>query len=376
MKKLLFIYILLFSNSIYAQIQEDSLLRQAEKHLMQKMPNNSIPILSNIINTTTNVKNKSMALGMLSKAWHANGNELKALQFKNEMLILKDSINTLTSNSTIGVLKNNIEIEKQAKAIAIQKAKIAKQQIVIYGIVILFILTTLFLIVLHKRKELLLITQQQTNLLTEKTNAASAILNAEENERKRIAIDLHDGIGQMMSAIKMNLSSFISKQYNLNQPDIVLLEKTLTLIDESCKEVRSISHNMTPNALINSNLTSAIKSFLDKIDHKKIHINFYSEGLENKLNNNTEIILYRAIQEIVNNVIKHAKASKLDIALIKDNDGLSCNIEDNGNGFNIKNSFNGIGLKNIKNRITYLAGTVEWDSSPNKGTLVAIHIPT
>jgi two-component system NarL family sensor kinase len=376
MKKIIFIYLLLFCNSVTAQLAEDSLLRVAETQLLQKMPDNSINISTNIINSTTNIHQKNKALVILSKAWLAKGNELKALQYKNEMLVIKDSINTLSSNSTIGILKNNIEIEKQAKAITIQKAKIAKQQFIIYGLITLFILTTIFLRLLHKRKEALLKTQQQASLLNEKIIAASAILNAEENERKRIAIDLHDGIGQMMSAIKMNLSSFISKKYTLNQPDVILLEKTLNLIDESCKEVRSISHNMTPNALVNSNLTNAIKSFLDKIDHKKIQINFYSEGLDNKLSNNTEIILYRAIQEIVNNVVKHASANKLDISLIKDNDGLSCNIEDNGKGFNLKNNFSGIGLKNIKNRITYLAGTVEWDSSPNKGTLVAIHIPS
>ncbi len=168
MKKIIFIYLLLFCNSVTAQLAEDSLLRVAETQLLQKMPDNSINISTNIINSTTNIHQKNKALVILSKAWLAKGNELKALQYKNEMLVIKDSINTLSSNSTIGILKNNIEIEKQAKAITIQKAKIAKQQFIIYGLITLYILTTIFLRLLHKRKEALLKTQQQASLLNEK----------------------------------------------------------------------------------------------------------------------------------------------------------------------------------------------------------------
>jgi signal transduction histidine kinase len=134
---------------------------------------------------------------------------------------------------------------------------------------------------------------------------------------------------------------------------------------------------MMPNALLKSGLSSAIKTFVDKIDHKKLKVNLHSEGLDNRLPDTVEIVLYRVIQETVNNVIKHAKANQLDIAIIKDVDGLSCTIEDNGIGFNFndKNLTEGIGLKNIQARITYLQGTVEWDAVPNKGTLVSIHIP-
>jgi signal transduction histidine kinase len=95
-----------------------------------------------------------------------------------------------------------------------------------------------------------------------------AILAAEEKERKRIASDLHDGIGQMMSAVKMNLSSLAYKLTSLTPQEAALLEKTMALTDESCKEVRTVSHNMMPNALLKSGLSSAIKTFVDKIDHK------------------------------------------------------------------------------------------------------------
>ena len=93
--------------------------------------------------------------------------------------------------------------------------------------------------------------------------------------------------------------------------------------------------------------------------------------------NNIETVLYRVIQECVNNVIKHSGADKLDISLIKDADGIAATVEDNGRGFDTtdKQKFEGIGLKNITSRIEFLKGTVDFDSFPGKGTLIAIHVP-
>ena len=122
---------------------------------------------------------------------------------------------------------------------------------------------------------------------------------------------------------------------------------------------------------------SAVKEFIDKIDTKIIKINLYTEGLNERLDGNIETVLYRVIQECVNNVIKHSGADKLDISLIKDADGIAATVEDNGKGFdmNDKLKFEGIGLKNITSRIEFLKGSVDFDSSPGKGTLIAIHVP-
>jgi two-component system, NarL family, sensor kinase len=134
---------------------------------------------------------------------------------------------------------------------------------------------------------------------------------------------------------------------------------------------------MMPNALLKSGLASAVKEFLDKIDNRIIKINLHTEGLQERLDSNTETVLYRVIQECVNNVIKHSGANNLDISLIKDADGIAATVEDNGRGFDIndKQKFEGIGLKNISSRVAFLKGTVDFDSSPGKGTLVAIHVP-
>lgn len=207
--------------------------------------------------------------------------------------------------------------------------------------------------------------------------ATRAVIYAEENERKRIAADLHDGVGQMMSAAKMNLSVFENEIPFKNEEQKLSFEKLVSLVDESCREVRSVSHQMMPNALLKSGLASAVKEFIEKIDSRIIKVSLHTEGLNERVDNNTETVLYRVIQECVNNVLKHSGASHLDISLIKDADGISATIEDNGKGFNSSNKqhFEGIGLKNIISRVTYLKGSIDFDSAPGKGTLVAIHVP-
>jgi signal transduction histidine kinase len=180
-----------------------------------------------------------------------------------------------------------------------------------------------------------------------------------------------------MSAAKMNLSSLESRLGFNNDEDKLAFEKIVNLVDESCKEVRSVSHNMMPNALLKSGLSSAVKEFIDKIDSRVLKVNLYSEGLNERIDSNVETVLYRIIQECVNNVIKHSGANELDISLIKDADGIAATIEDNGKGFSVvdKTRIKGIGLKNIRTRIEYLKGTVDFDSAPGNGTLVAIHVP-
>jgi two-component system NarL family sensor kinase len=217
----------------------------------------------------------------------------------------------------------------------------------------------------------------QEEIFKQQELATKAVFTAEENERQRIAKDLHDGVGQLMSAAKMNLSAIkneLNFETNIQQQSF---EKTIQLVDESCKEVRAVSHNMMPNALLKSGLISGIRDFVNKLDSRVIKINLFTDGLNEKLDENIEMVLYRVIQECVNNVIKHAEATHLDISMIKDEDGISVSIEDNGKGFNIKdkNNFEGIGLKNIITRIQYLKGTVEWDSSIGKGTVVTIQLP-
>src|SRR5690606_4586910 len=122
-----------------------------------------------------------------------------------------------------------------------------------------------------------------------------------ETERRRFAADLHDGLGQILTAARYNLSG-IADELHWNEEDKTVLDKTIALINEGCKEVRTVSHNILPNNLLKNGLSHAVKDFIDRIDQKKLVVNFSATGLEEKLQTQTEIIIYRMIQESVNNV--------------------------------------------------------------------------
>ncbi len=216
----------------------------------------------------------------------------------------------------------------------------------------------------------------QTALAIQKEENTKAILDAEEKERTRLASELHDGLGPMLSTVKYNLSGMKSITANLENGDKELFRKTIHLLDESCKEVRQVSHSIMPNALLKNGLESALRDFTTKIGNNQIKINLTTDLRGKKIDSQIAVATYRIIQECINNVIKHAQATQVDISVIKDEDGLSATIEDNGKGFLLKEKQEeGIGLKNMAARIRYLQGSFEIDSRPGNGTLIAFHIP-
>ncbi|MCY7292196.1 MAG: sensor histidine kinase [Ferruginibacter sp.] len=307
----------------------------------------------------------------------AMGDFKNAYNHKNEYYKIKDSLLNEKNAKTINELQAKYDSEKKDKQIQEQNFTLARQKIITISIIGLSILLGMLGFSFYRRYKLKQEKKLQTEVIKQQDLATKAILQAEENERERIAKDLHDGVGQLMSAAKMNLSAFESEIFFKDETQKLSFEKVIVLIDEGCKEVRSVSHQMMPNALLKAGLASAIKEFIDKIDNRILKVNLYNEGLNERIDNNVEIVLYRIIQECVNNVIKHSGANQLDISLIKDADGISVSIEDNGKGFNTKDTtkFEGIGLKNIASRIDFLKGTVEFDSAEGRGTMVSINVP-
>ena len=305
------------------------------------------------------------------------GNFAGSLDYYKKHGLLKDSIYSGEKMKQIEQLDAKYQAEKKEQQLKLQKAEITKKNYLLWGLGIVSVLIIFSGVSFFRKRQLENRMNLQAEVMKQQDIATRAIITAEENERKRIAADLHDGVGQMMSAAKMNLSAFEGEMNFKDDVQKAGFERLISLVDESCKEIRSVSHQMMPNALLKSGLASAIREFLDKIDNRIIKINMHTEGLQERLDSNTETVLYRVIQECVNNVIKHSGANNLDISLIKDADGISATVEDNGRGFdsNDKQKFEGIGLKNISSRVAFLKGTVDFDSSPGKGTLVAIHVP-
>jgi len=326
-------------------------------------------------------ENLQSKLPMIYKAialnYEKSGNYAAAAQLYKQVNVLKDSIYENASVEAVAEMKTKYETEKKERIIQEQQFNLKKKNYFITTIAILVLLGALLAWLFYNRTKLKQEAKLQAAVLSQQQIAAAAILQAEENERQRIAKDLHDGVGQIMSAAKMNLSSFENDLQFKDEEQKLSFERIISLVDEGCREVRSVSHQMMPNVLLKSGLGKAVTEFLDKIDQKVLKVNLHTEGLNEHIEETTEIVLYRVLQESVNNVIKHSGASELDLSLIKDADGISATIEDNGRGFDSKNLSEkaGIGLKNMKARVEYLKGTIDFDSSPGKGTLVAIHIP-
>ncbi|MES2109558.1 MAG: tetratricopeptide repeat protein [Bacteroidota bacterium] len=284
------------------------------------------------------------------------------------------------NDKQIAQMQTQYETEKKENRITllnkentIQKLSISSRNKTIGIIAALFLLSAIIVALFFYRNRL----KQKAKELKQQDMLTKAVVDAEENERKRIASDLHDGVGQLFSAVKMNLNGLFERISIQREEDRFLAENTLALVDESCKEVRSISHQMMPNMLLRSGIASDLKSFIEKIDADALKVNLEATGFKNKLESNVETMLYRIIQETINNVIKHAKATHLDIILNRDSKGISATITDNGIGFDLnkKDEFSGIGLKNIATRIEYLKGTIKYTSVPGAGTTVAIEVP-
>ena len=321
---------------------------------------------------------------LLAEIYEHEQNYAAAYQAHQQYTAVKDSIFNIEKSKQINELQTKYETEKKEQKIdllnkenTIQKLKLTQRDGIIVVITAVFLGCLFIVYLLYNRYRLKQQTRLQAEVMMQQDLATKAVLTAEENERKRIAGELHDGLGQMFSAVKLNLSAISENLTFKDEHNEKMFDKTLHLVDESCKEVRAISHQMAPNVLLKAGLTSAVRDFIDKIDARKLKVNLTTFGLQERLDPNIEIVLYRVIQETVNNVIKHAKASALDIQLTKDVEGINVMIEDNGTGFNVAllEKFDGIGLKNIRTRVAYLKGTVDFSSRPDQGTLVAIYIP-
>ncbi len=206
----------------------------------------------------------------------------------------------------------------------------------------------------------------------------SVMIQAEDNERKRLAKDLHDGLGPLLSTIKMSLSA-LKKQDNSPQA-VEILQNLDNVILESIKSIKDISNNLSPHVLDNFGLDKAINNFLQKINTTgAINIEYRSNLKGLRLEQNTESVVYRVLCELINNTVKHANAKKININLYYDIYSVSLNYKDDGKGFEMENMFKpqekGTGLYNIYSRINSLKGNVDIKSLSGKGTDVMIKIP-
>ena len=198
------------------------------------------------------------------------------------------------------------------------------------------------------------------------------LMEGEENERKRIAEELHDGIAGDLLAIKFNLSNINAATES--PVNVGVLKEVSQIIDNSCVQIREISHNLSPSSITNFGLLQTVENLCKKVESVyKIKVNFNFSGDEININKNVETHIYRIIQELVNNVVKHSQASIADVSINYKKPQITISVQDNGRGFSEEQTSNGIGLSNIDSRIRFLNAKIKKDSHKH-GTLFTISI--
>ncbi|MCC6582952.1 MAG: sensor histidine kinase [Chitinophagales bacterium] len=198
-----------------------------------------------------------------------------------------------------------------------------------------------------------------------------------EDERNRVARDLHDGLGGLLSGVKLSLLS-ITGNIIISDQHAAAFKRVLFQLDNAISEMRRVAHSMMPESLLRFGLVQATEDFCYDINESKmVQLNFYHHGLEQRLDSSAEITLFRVIQELVNNAIKHAAATNVMIHLVRNENQLILTVEDNGTGFDINNikKSKGVGLSNIQSRINFLKGNLEIESKQDIGTSFYITIP-
>lgn len=299
------------------------------------------------------------ALGFEEKYWIAF-NEQEELKMEVRMIELENKF---------------ILSENKNKTLQLQRSEQEKNQFILYlsmallTIILLGSITLLLINLKRKRieKENLLQQSEIRQLKSEQQLlAANAVLKGQEEERLRIAKDLHDGLGGLLSGIKLTL---------LGNDESEQRRKALLQLDNAINEMRQISHSMVPEALDKFGLVDAINDVCTSLSHNSaIRINFQSVGVTERLENRIETNLYRIILELLNNTIKHANATELFIQIIKQDNMLSVMFEDNGVGFDVNKETNGIGLKNILWRTKLLNASADIQSTPQNGVNISIEM--
>jgi PAS domain S-box-containing protein len=209
-------------------------------------------------------------------------------------------------------------------------------------------------------------------------NILSAVIRAEEQERERISRDLHDGLGPLLSTIKLYVNELQSGDLEPGEKT-EMLKQTNELINEAITSTRSISNNLSPHLIMDFGLVKAVEAFCKKVNlAQKIRINFESTPGKERFDQNIEIVLYRVITELINNTLKHARATKIDIYLEVIEDTLQLTYLDDGVGFDkervLAAETGGMGMKNIASRLRSINGNLRLHSRPGAGFLVVIEI--
>lgn len=327
---------------------------------------------------------KQRALSILAKVYASKGQYSSAYENLLKSYIIRDSVFNDSKQMHVNYLESRYHSEMKEKEIIILKntqreheliLKRRKYQLIILITIILIVaLVAAFIIVRNKYRQLLdaqklHIQEQQIKQLEQEKQlvATQAILEGEATERKRLARDLHDGLGGMLSVVKLGLHD-VKSGVALDSDDVLRFNKVLEMLDSSIRELRRVAHNMMPESLMRYGLKASLTDFCGNIPN----VQFHYFGNEQRLDSKLEMMIYRTAHELVNNALKHAQAQHINIQIVQETDRVSLTVQDDGVGFDPKVKSEGTGLDNIRCRAQSFNGTMDIFSQTGNGTEVNV----
>lgn len=326
----------------------------------------------------------------MAETYAGLGDMKHAYEWQKKYGKLSDSIYENRLKNTINELElkfNNAESQKKITVLNAEKDKASLQSKnnrllnwILGGAGLFLLLTTILAwkynvniknLALQKevnhQQQIKEVQQQQQLELTQ------ALLQGEERERKRIAGDLHDGLGGMLAGVKINLSRISST--NTESVFASDLPKVINQLDNSVNELRRIARNMMPETLLNSGLEAALKDICESLLSEKTKLDFQALNIRKDIPQEIQVTIYRIVQELLANAIRHADARNILVQCSQNDKIFYITVEDDGKGFiNGETSSKGIGLANVKNRVDYLNGHIEINSLPGEGTTINIEL--
>ncbi len=331
---------------------------------------------------------------LLASCYQTVGDYKKAYRFVSDYSSLNDSIlhrqriiaiNNLTFKHKVRQKNRDLKLMEQDKEIAVERNAQQRRLLYVFGFGLALLATAIYFIVQFFRQRIQatrIINQQRDKIDKQrikdlendvKIRSMQSVIVGQEEERERIAKDLHDSLGGLLSAVKLQFEKVRTTQGRVfNLPEF---ENGQNLLDTAVEEVRTISRNLQPSSLKNMGLVAAINDLINRYvgeTYPEIHFQHYniSKGLDTMVATS----IYRIIQELLNNAIKYAKAKEIIIQLNQEDDEVVISFEDDGIGFDPKTVEKGMGLENIQSRVTYLKGDLQIESQKDIGTSYHIHV--
>lgn len=311
-----------------------------------------------------------------------------AYYYQTESKRFQDSIYSKEKAIAIAEMQTKYEtaekerLASEAQLLA-EKATARSRTFLALFLAALAVTGSLFFYFRHRQRTAALIAKQQEQLhlkeveellKDQEIKSINAVLEGQETERIRIAKDLHDRLGSMLTTAKWSFESYLEEHSGNGQVEPLM--KSTLLLDDAYQEVRRIAHDMVSGVLTKFGLVPAVEELCNAInDSKRLQVKLITFGMDARPDNNVEVVLYRVVQELLSNILKHAKASLVTVQIGRVEQELTVSVEDNGIGFDPDLAQKGMGLKNIEARVNGLNGSVHFDTGKGNGTSVIIEVP-